>query len=236
MHYARWRAHGSIEDPRHPRLECSVDTCNRLASTRRLCGFHYQRWYRHGDPLHLERVRGRVCDVDGCDEPHSAKGKCKRHAAQAWRAEKRAARPPRVKVTETPCTVEGCEVLQVAKGYCQKHYWQNRKNGSPAPRTRNLDGTVNQHGYRVLYRPEHREAYANGYVIEHRMVMSDLLGRPLAKGENVHHKNGDKLDNRPENLELWTTHQPKGQRVVDLLAWANELIQRYDGVDLDAIS
>jgi hypothetical protein len=44
----------------------------------------------------------------------------------------------------------------------------------------------------------------------------------------VHHRNGDRLDNRPQNLELWSTAQPKGQRVADKLDFALALLQRYD--------
>lgn len=66
--------------------------------------------------------------------------------------------------------------------------------------------------------------------------MSELLGRPLVQGENVHHKNGVRTDNRPANLELWITKQPKGQRVADLLVWAHEIVDRYGDVDPKAIS
>jgi hypothetical protein len=98
------------------------------------------------------------------------------------------------------------------------------------PENGNWRGGQTRHkkGYVMLRLPGHPRADAGHYVFEHILVMERLLGRYLLPGENVHHLNGVRDDNRPENLELWTRPQPQGVRALDAVAWARETLARYE--------
>jgi len=81
-------------------------------------------------------------------------------------------------------------------------------------------GHIHHSGYRIIR--------VDGKPIEeHRHVMQQRLGRKLVKGENVHHINGQRADNRDENLELWVTPQCKGQRVSDAIDWMKGYLELH---------
>lgn len=86
-------------------------------------------------------------------------------------------------------------------------------------------GWVDTSGYKRLSNPEqpHR------IIHEHRAVMEKILGRKLRKGETIHHINGIRSDNRPENLELWTRNHGSGIRVADLDIWSGNIASYHFG-------
>lgn len=133
------------------------------------------------------------------------------------------AEPERRKRHGFICSVDGCDVVSRTR-MCNKHRYRLRKNGDPLvvafDRAPDGAGHLNRLGYVEIQVDGKRH-------LQHRLVMAQHLGRPLWPDENVHHINGDRADNRIENLELWSTTQPSGQRVDDKVAWAVELLRRY---------
>lgn len=169
------------------------------------------------------------CSVDGCDRIHHGKGFCKPHYYRV----KRTGIPGCAAVQSRSanvgsCSVECCDNPSITRGYCNAHYLRSLKgrplNSQVRNRARNGAGSrwVNRCGYVVITLPGEK-----GRKMEHRLIMERTIGRDLLKGETVHHINGIKEDNRPENLELWCGSHPAGQKIPDLVDWAKEILNRY---------
>jgi hypothetical protein len=105
------------------------------------------------------------------------------------------------------------------------HYRRNYLYGDPTV-IKNVGIKSDKGGY-VQVRTTAGNGNKGKYTYQHRLVMEEMIGRTLVKGETVHHKNGIRNDNRPENLELWSEAQPYGQRVEDKVAHAIEILERY---------
>ncbi|MEV6243063.1 HNH endonuclease [Lentzea sp. NPDC051838] len=140
------------------------------------------------------------------------------------------------------CSKSCHDIFQSRNGYlktcpvCQERFrvrpsdedvWCSRSCYEVGRRTVEGRTKLTSDGYVLVYQPGHSEVNSTGWALQHRVILSDLLGHALPKGSTVHHKNGRRDDNRPSNLELRASQHGAGQNILDLLDWARELLQMY---------
>jgi hypothetical protein len=159
------------------------------------------------------------CTIELCEGKAFGRGMCNKHYKRWWRH----GDPSITQVIKDVkiCTFEGCNNQYRSLGYCDMHYTRFKKYGDP--NTTKVKGYhFNHKGYIMTLDP-----MTNKHRAQHRVIMQEHLGRVLLPHENVHHLNGDKTDNRIENLELWSKSQPSGQRVQDKIAHAISILEQY---------
>jgi len=120
---------------------------------------------------------------------------------------------------ERPCEVCGT-VMRVQPHQFGKRRVCSKKCNDELKRLKGPGARVlRRDGYWKVYYPTHPNADRTGYVLEHRLVMSQQIGRPLTKAEEINHINHDRGDNRLENLEI----VDRGTHARESNAWGKKL-------------
>lgn len=180
---------------------CTIVNCEHVAVARGWCTTHYARFRRRGDPLEGTPAHRPVFAMPA-EELKSL--------YDAADSISDVARQIGVPIATVRYHLVKAGIPIRDRG------WHSPKSTPPRTMEESPNWRGGRHGngkgYIMIYAPNHPTHNGKGYVAEHRLVMEQTLGRLLLHSEIVHHLNGIRDDNRPENLELWQCKDPPGVR------------------------
>lgn len=138
----------------------------------------------------------RACAVDRCSSVHFGRGYCRKHYLSLVYS------PPKRPTPHTSrhITCAHCGTVVVAS-HKKARYCSIACSSAASKKP-----FIVKKGYRKVLIPAHPRADAKGYVFEHIVVAEAVLGRRLAKGEEIHHKDFNRQNNAPNNLKVCANH------------------------------
>ena len=235
--------------PRANTGRCAHSPCDRRArgigGLNKYCAAHAER-ARTGMDMNApirrrcKRPPDGLCTIEWCTKPHRGEGFCSMHLSRSKRGVDMHA-PPKTKRPTAACEAPNCLRTALYWGkrgkLCGAHYQRARRGKRmdtplrPLRRWADIGATyTGPDGYvyvKISHDPTVGSRSKPGWVREHCWRVEQHIGRALLPHENVHHINGDRADNRIENLELWSTSQPSGQRVADKVQFAVDILKEY---------
>lgn len=218
-------------------MERLCNTCNQFKKTpyKNICRNCYQKQW-------AKTIPEKQCNI--CNQKFKVSGNTCWNCLDTSRKEKSR------KMTCSNCKRTGLLILNMTEKLCTKcdrekkesldplkkeirrkqvRESSRRKRGTKidAPVRKSKGWWLTSQGYVMIFEPNHPNSNINGCINQHVFVMSQHLKRPLKKGESVHHINGQRDDNRIENLELWHRSHPPGQRLDEKIEWAKKFLEEY---------
>lgn len=206
---------------RHAEKLCTYSDCTKRALPglrSGYCEMHYRRAKDGRDMDTPPKGTLASCVIPDCDRKPFARGLCQMHHLRKQKGQPLGDGRTR-KPAQGNCIAEGCDQRARSQQLCQMHLQRFLATGE----TGSTERMKAPFGTGCLLPNGYRQITVDGKkYLEHRFVMEHIIGRPLKRHETVHHMNGMRADNRPENLELWVKGHPYGQRPEDLIAFVVE--------------